>query len=114
LPYRIDFDKLRAMLPRLLPQILLIVALLLAQLGGLTHGFSHALAEQSRRTEQSQPTDLHCDLCDEYAQIGNAVRAHTLIFLPVLPDEIHYLTAVFIPVFYAFVAFSARAPPYSA
>lgn len=99
------------MLPRLLPQILLIIALLLAQLGGVTHGLSHSTSEKSRRTEQSQPADLHCDLCDEYAQIGNALHAHALIPLAVIADKDHYLAAIFAPIFYVFVAFSARAPP---
>lgn len=100
------------MLRSLLPRILLITALLFAQLGGLTHGISHALAEQS--SEQSLPHDKHCDLCAAYAQIGAAVASSDIVFVSRdthFTPAAHYFTTHASD---AFVAFAARAPPYSA
>ena len=100
------------MLRSLLPRILLITALLFAQLGGLTHGISHALAEQN--SEQSLPHDKHCDLCAAYAQIGAAVASSDIVF--VSPDTHFTLAAHYVTTHASdtFVAFAARAPPYSA
>ncbi len=100
------------MLHALLPRILLITALLFAQLGGLTHGISHALAEQS--SEQSLPHDKHCDLCAAYAHISAAVASGELVLVShdthFIPTA-HYFTTHASD---AFVAYTARAPPYSA
>lgn len=106
--------KLRAMFRRLLPQLLLIVTLLLAQLGGLTHGAIHSLADKARRTDQSQAIDFHCDLCDEYAQIGSPMGSAHLTFSRLADCETQH-PFVFIPsISLTFIPFSARAPPYFA
>lgn len=96
----------------LIPRILLITALLFAQLGGLTHGISHALAEQG--SEQSLPHDKHCDLCAAYAQIGAAIGSSDIVFVG---SDIHFIPSAQYFTTHAsdtFVAFAARAPPYSA
>ncbi len=102
------------MFRRLLPQLLLIITLLLAQLGGLTHGAIHALGDKARRIDHSQAIDFHCDLCDEYAQIGSPMGSPHLIFAPHADFKtLHIL--VFSPVFsHTFVPFAARAPPHTA
>lgn len=96
----------------LLPRFLLITALLFAQLGGLTHGIAHALAEQG--SEQSLPHDKHCDLCAAYAQIGSAIGSNSIAFVSgeycATPHFNNFSAYASDP----FVAFSARAPPYSA
>ncbi len=98
----------------LLPRILLILALLFAQLGGLAHGISHALAEQSTRSDQSLPHDKHCDLCAAYAQIGGAIGSSGIVFTSSENCEslhpAHSGSCTSAP----FAAFAARAPPYSA
>ncbi len=102
------------MLLRLLPQILLILALLLAQLGGLTHGVSHSTADKDPRSEQSQRANLHCDLCDEYAQIGSAIRTTPIAFQPIIPDVSHPSAQSHPAPTTLRVVFAARAPPYTA
>jgi hypothetical protein len=95
----------------LLSRILLITALLFGQLGVLTHGISHALAEQG--SEQSLPHDKHCDLCAAYAQIGSAIGSGNIVFVSSdthFTPASHYFTTHASD---AFVAFAARAPPYS-
>lgn len=106
--------KVRPMRSSLLPRILLILALLFAQLGGLAHGISHALAEQSTRSDQSLPHDKHCDLCAAYAQIGGALASHAIPFA--LPEQTDILALTSPHTFHSntFAAFAARAPPYSA
>jgi len=104
----------------LFARLLLILALLFAQLGGLTHGISHALENQSgssgqsRNEDKSLPHDKHCDLCAAYAQIGSAMISPGIGFTgsenceSVHPGD--YSSCITKP----FVAFAARAPPYSA
>lgn len=99
------------MFRRLLPQLLLILTLLLAQLGGLTHGAIHALGDKARRADQSQPVDFHCDLCDEYAQVGSPVGSVHLTFSHRADCETQH-PFVFTPsISHTFVPFAARAPP---
>ena len=107
-------DKVRRMYSSLFSRLLLIFALLFAQLGGLVHGIAHTLAEQSQGSDQSLPHDKHCDLCAAYAQIGSAIGSSSISFAssdnfetPHLRDSSFYISN-------AFVAFAARAPPYSA
>lgn len=97
-----------------LPKFLLIFALLLAQLGSVTHGISHALAEQKQSSDQSLPHDKHCDLCAVYAQVGGAIGSSSISFIGGKNIEAFisdYSNATFST---RFVAFAARAPPYSA
>lgn len=107
------------------PRILLILALLFTQLGGLTHGISHALAHQpessgqsgsaqSQRSDQSLPHDKHCDLCAAYAQIGSAIGSGHIGFTESENCEARYPGASGNDLSGSFVAFAARAPPYSA
>jgi len=97
-----------------LARLLLIFALLFAQMGSLAHGISHILAEKSQGSDQSLPHDKHCDLCAAYAQIGNAIGGGSISFTSSENFEtLHFNN----PGFYTsntFVAFAARAPPYSA
>lgn len=92
-------------------RLLLVFALLSAQLGGLMHGIAHTLAEQSQ--DQSLPHDKHCELCASYAQIGSALNSNDVRFdfaasLTEAPGThcVSYLPPIFL-------AFTARAPPYS-
>jgi hypothetical protein len=98
----------------LFTRLLLIFALLFAQLGGLVHGISHTLAEQSQGSDQSLPHDKHCDLCAAYAQISSAIGSSSISFASSKNFEtLHFNN----PASYTsntFVAFAARAPPYSA
>lgn len=100
------------MLRPILLKSLLVLALLFTQLGGLMHGISHALAEQSQ--EQSLPHDQSCELCAGYAQLGNALGSTPLHFAVIA----HSFTFQAAPVpawrDAAFSAFAARAPPCSA
>ena len=91
--------------------LLLTLALLFAQLGGLTHGISHTLDEQSQ--DQSLPHDKHCDLCAVYAQIGSAIGSSSINFASSGNYETQYLRYSSSYISNTFVAFAARAPPYS-
>jgi hypothetical protein len=98
----------------LFTRFLLIFALLFAQLGGLAHGISHTLSEPSQGSEQSLPHNQLCDLCAAYAQIGSAIGSSSIGFTSSENLEaLHFNN----PGSYSsstFVAFAARAPPYSA
>lgn len=103
---------MRRMLRTALLKSFLVLALLFAQLGGLTHGIAHTLAEQSQ--DQSLPHDQQCELCAAYAQVGSAVGSSAVHFdFSVSFAETHSEPAVAFRSF-TFVAFAARAPPYSA
>jgi hypothetical protein len=91
----------------LLFRLLLIFALLFAQLGGLTHGISHALAEP----EQSLPH--HCDMCEAYAQIDSAIGSNSINFAVSENHQTAYSCSFSSCNFNSFVAFAARAPPFS-
>lgn len=94
----------------LLTRFLLISALLFAQMGGLTHGISHLRSDQS----QDQSVPHNCDLCAAYAQLGNALDSHAILFsvakqqsaLLALPFDTFHPAA-------PFKAYASRAPPYS-
>ena len=98
----------------LFTRLLLIFALLLAQMGGLTHGITHALAEQGRNSDQSLPHDKHGGLCAAYAHIGSAVGSSSFSFTGSETCETLHLSASSSCISTTFVAFAARAPPYSA
>lgn len=104
--------KVRPMSSSLFARLLLIFALLFAQLGGLTHGISHAFAEQG--SDQSLPHDKHCDLCQAYAQIGSAIGSSDIRFAGGENCETRHLASFSSYTSGTFVAFAARAPPYSA
>lgn len=95
-------------------RLLLIFALLFAQMGSLAHGISHILAERSQDSSQSLPHDKYCGQCEAYGQIGGAIGSSTISFtggenFETLPfHQPASSTSV------TFVAFAARAPPYSA
>lgn len=95
-------------------RFLLIFSLLFAQTGSLAHGISHVLTEPSQGSEQSLPHDKYCDQCAAYAQIGSAVGSNYISFT----GSENFETLNFSnPGSYTsspFVAFAARAPPYSA
>jgi hypothetical protein len=95
------------------PRLLLIFALLFAQLGGLTHGVEHALAER-QAPDQSVLHHAHCDLCAAYAQIGSAIGSSGVHFIGSSTAETLPLTRFSTFTSNTFVAFAARAPPYSA
>ena len=102
------------MLNPLFPRLLLIFALLFAQLGGLTHGITHALAEQGRNSDQSLPHDKHSGLCAAYAHIGSAVGSSSFSFTGGETCETFHLDNSDPCISTTFVAFAARAPPYFA
>ena len=96
----------------LLTRILLIFALLFAQVGGLVHGIAHTLTGQG--TDQSLPHDKHCDLCDAFAQIGSAIGSSSISFASSENFEAPHSSNPGPYLSNTFVAFAARAPPYSA
>ena len=100
------------MLRSILLKSLLAFALLIAQQGAITHSISHVLAEQSQ--DQSLPHDKHCDLCAAYAQIGSAVGVSHIDFEFASSFEATLTTYSVTFRSFAFSAFTARAPPYSA
>ena len=107
--------KVPAMHRSLFTRLLLIFALLFAQMGGLAHGISHILAEQSQGSDQSLPHDKYCDQCAAYAQIGSAVGSSSISFAGSENFEtLHSNNPVSYTSTNTFVAFAARAPPYSA
>ena len=101
-------------LPSGLTRLLLIFFLLFAQLGGLTHGISHALAEQGQNSDQSLPHDKHGGLCAIYAHIGSAIGSSSSNFVSSKTCETFRLNNPGSRISTTFVAFAARAPPYSA
>jgi hypothetical protein len=98
----------------LFTRLLLIFALLFAQMGGLAHGISHIPAEKSQGSEQSLPHDKYCDQCAAYAQIGSAIGSSSISFASSENfDTLHSHNSTSY-ISHPFVAFAARAPPYSA
>ncbi len=91
---------------------LLILALLFAQQGAMTHAIGHALMEQAQ--DQSQPNDKHCELCAAYAQIGSAIGSSLVHFdfASTFEEKLSSHSVSFLS--FAFTAFAARAPPFSA
>lgn len=98
----------------LISRFLLIFALLFAQLGGMVHGISHVLADPAQHSDQSLQHDKHCDLCVAYAQIGSAIGSTGISFATVENCETLHLNDCCSHLSNTFVAFAARAPPYSA
>jgi hypothetical protein len=92
----------------------LLSALLTVQAGSLAHGISHALDEQSQDSEQSLPHDKYCDQCAAYAQIGGAIGSSGISFTSSENFETLHLSDSSSYISNSFVAFAARAPPYSA
>jgi hypothetical protein len=90
---------------------LLVFALLFAQQGAVTHSISHVLAEQSQ--DQSLPHHQHCELCAAYAQIGSAIGVSHIHFdfASSFEETLTTHSASFRSA--PFIAFAARAPPYS-
>jgi hypothetical protein len=98
----------------LFARLLLISALLFVQLGGLIHSISHVLDGQSQSGDQSPTHDKHCDLCDAYAQISSAIGSSSISFASSENYETPHLNNSLSYTSNTFVAFAARAPPYSA
>ncbi|MDO8778084.1 MAG: hypothetical protein Q7K57_57080 [Burkholderiaceae bacterium] len=94
-------------------RLLIIFALLFAQMGGLTHSISHVLSEQSQSGDQSPPHDKHCDLCDAYAHVASAIGSDNISFVGSANYETLHFNRPGSYIFNTFVAFAARAPPYS-
>ena len=105
--------KVRAMYRTLFTRLLLVFALLFAQMGGLAHGISHILIDKSPSSDQSLPHDKYCSQCAAYGQIGSAIGSSSISFAcSEYFETLHFNE----PVSYTsatFVAFAARAPPYS-
>ena len=94
-------------------RLLLISALLFVQLGGLTHSISHVLGGQTHSDEQSPTHDKHCGLCDAYDQIASAIGSSSISFASSENYETPPLNSPHSYISNTFVAFAARAPPYS-
>lgn len=97
----------------LFSRLLLIFALLFAQMGGLAHGISHIFTKQSQGSDQSLPHDKYCGQCAAYGQIGGLIGSGSISFAGSENFETLHFSE---PVSYTsatFVAFTARAPPYS-
>lgn len=92
---------------------MLIFALLFAQQGGVVHGIAHTLAESTQDSDQSLPHDKHCDLCAVYAQIGSAIGSSSIGFVGSDNFETLHFNQPVSYTSHTFVAFAARAPPYS-
>ena len=101
-------------IPSGLTRLLLIFFLLFAQLGGLTHGISHALAEQGQNSDQSLPHDKHGGLCAIYAHIGSAIGSSSINFAGSENVETLHSIGSISCISNTFAAYTARAPPYSA
>jgi len=97
----------------LLTRLLLIFALLFVQLGSLTHGISHMLDNRGKQSDQSLPHDKHCDLCVAYAHIGSAIGSSETGLISNENHELTFLSDTCCYISTTFVAFAARAPPYS-
>ncbi|MGC2165337.1 MAG: DUF2946 family protein [Gallionella sp.] len=93
--------------------LLLVFTLLFSQMGGLAHGVTHTHGEKSSDSEHSLPHDKYCDQCAAYAQIGSAVGSSSINFASneVFAAPFLHETSSFVS--QTFVAFAARAPPYS-
>lgn len=96
----------------LFSRLLLIIALLFTQMGGFAHGISHALADKG--SNHSLPHDKQCELCAAYAQIGSAIGSSAAQFEHGDSYETPHHTLFTLPASVTFVAYTARAPPYSA
>lgn len=94
----------------LFARFLLIFALLFAQAGGLAHGISHTIADQS----QDQSLPHNCDLCAAYAQLSNGVGSSAIHIELTACDDTPHCEIAAPAISSPFIAFSARAPPYSA
>lgn len=92
-------------------RLLMIFALLFAQIGGLTHGISHLLTEQSQSGDQPPAHENYCDLCDAYAQTASAVASSIFSFTPFQNYGYVEQSRVYSFFSIASVPFSARAPP---
>jgi len=95
-------------------RLLLIFALLFAQMGSLAHGITHISAEKAPGHQQTLPHDKYCDQCAAYAQIGGAVSSSAISFFTGESRETHNLNPLTTRTAETFVAFAARAPPFSA
>ncbi len=95
-------------------RLLLILALLFAQMGGLAHGISHIIAERSHDSSQSLPHDKYCSQCEAYGQIGGAIGSSSISFACSESFETLHFNQPASSSSVTFVAFAARAPPYSA
>lgn len=101
-------------------RILIIIALLFAQIGGVTHGYSHVLSEQSiikaqiTSGDKSPTHEEHCAFCAAFDQIASALASSIVSFTPfqnfdgLEPSHSYSYTSI------ASFPFAARAPPYSA
>ena len=98
----------------LFTRLLLIFALLFAQMGGLAHGISHILSERSQGSEQSLPHDKYCGQCAAYAQIVGLIGSSSISFAGSENFETPHFGKPASYTSVTFVAFAARAPPYSA
>lgn len=97
----------------LFARLMLVFAMLFVQTGSLAHGISHILAERSQDSEQSLPHDKYCDQCAAYAQIASAVGSSGISFFSSEDFEtLHFINSGSFTSS-TFVAFAARAPPYS-
>jgi hypothetical protein len=95
-------------------RLLLIFALLFAQMGSLAHGISHILAERIQDSNQSLPHDKYCGQCEAYGQIGGAIGSNSISLASSENFETRYFHQPASTTSVTFVAFAARAPPYSA
>ncbi len=98
----------------LFTRLLLIFSLLFAQMGSLTHGISHQFFESSHSTDQPLPHEKHSNFCESYAHIGSAVNTPDINFTGAGNSPTVYLPTPSSYTSSTFVAFAARAPPYSA
>jgi hypothetical protein len=98
----------------LFTRLLLIFALLFAQMGGLAHGISHIITEPSQRSDQSLPHDKYCNQCAAYGQIGSAIGSSNISIASSESFETLHFNEPASYTSTTFVAFAARAPPYSA
>ena len=105
-------DTVPGMYRSVLTRLLLIFALLFAQMGGLAHGITHILG-QSHAPDHSLAHDKYCNQCAAYGQIGSAIGSSISFASSEYFETLHFNG----PASYSsvtFVAFAARASPYSA
>lgn len=97
------------MLHTLLPRFLLVLILLSAQLAGWVHGVEHTLEEH--RSAAALSHDAHCELCELYDQLGNAMRADAQAFAAPQQFSAHMAVVLQSHASPSRIVYTARAPP---
>lgn len=101
-------------LSRLFQPLLFAFVLLFAQQAGASHALSHAFEDISQHQDKQAPHSSVCEKCATYAQLGSALSAGPIDFIP--PQLSGEVVLNFAASFQSthILAAVARGPPYSA